>query len=212
MQTWWTRKTLPAFGSRTTWRPFHADDARIRAGPLWNLFLVGHSTRELFQTATPRFLQHTLAGRQPPLIVRERAERWTLRTRWLYGKQEGRKSPPLSLTGQPSAPPVQQWSSLPVRKRTTCCPRQSGTNSLISRAPGRTIFVALAPPTPSSFALSHPPKPVALLRSSHSGCLRRRRLEEPLWGAVQYASDFFLTIGHCEPRNRRCCRWTGYLK
>ena len=58
MQTWWTRKALPAFGGQTTWLRFHAGDAEVRAGPLPNLLLVRQSSRELFHTRTPRFLQH----------------------------------------------------------------------------------------------------------------------------------------------------------
>lgn len=38
------------FGGRTTWRLFHAGDARVRAGPSCNLFLEGQSTGELLQT------------------------------------------------------------------------------------------------------------------------------------------------------------------
>lgn len=114
MQTWWTRNALPTFGSRTTWLPFHAGDAEVGAGPLPNLFLVRQSSRELFQTPTPRFLQHrtTIASSHPPresrkvtsedLIVLWEAKKWS--------------SQPLSLTGLPpgSSPPLPPTTGLPT--------------------------------------------------------------------------------------------------
>ena len=53
--------------------------------------------------------------------------------------------------------------------------------TLLSRVSGAAGLPCSRSTPSSSLALSHPPKPVALLRSSLSGCRRRRRLEEPLW-------------------------------
>ena len=85
-------------------------------------------------------------------------------------------------------PPLTQLFIRPTRKRTSCRRPQGETDSPVSRE--QLFCLARAGPAGlpssrsthfSSLALSHPPKPVGLLRSSLSGCHRWRRLEEPLW-------------------------------
>lgn len=198
-------------GGRTTWRLFHAGDARVRAGPFWNLFLMGQSIGELFQTETPRFFQHTQAGRLLPFNLQESPERWALN---LMVVRPARKAElPASFSNRTSL-----GSSPPLTDRLTSAqayylPPAPKQDQLSSRenAAGRSSLLWFYPPAPCPLS-PIPPKPVAVLRSSLSGCLRRRRLEEPLWGALHEANDFFPWTGPREHRRRRCCRSTGYLK
>lgn len=158
--------------------PFHAGDARVSAGPCWNLCWGAQRTGEPLQTRTPRFFQRTRAGPLRPLTLEE-ARKVGSET-WMAAPSErpAELSAP-SRTGPASAPRRVQPRPLVARMRTTCRLRQSGTNALVSRERRRPVSVALAPPPPPRSLPS--PKPVALLRSSLSGSLRRRRLEEPLW-------------------------------